>query len=382
MKSKLVKVMSMLIAVIFAVCSLAGCAGSSSVDGSETAVDINAEGIPFGEINIYLRYQQAQSYYYMTALGFSSDSMWDSDYTYNVDENGNVVSDDSDDEDEDEETSESSTQITEVTTSYGEYFKLVVLDDFAEYVIARQKAINEYNLELSDEDIEQIEESAQEFVDANEDLEESYGTTLEMVKDFFEMVAYKSMLKDYATEDVDREVSDEEAAQSTLLYIRISKNSDSEDEEAEEDEDTKTNSELLADAEEVLALFKEAGDIDSDEANDMADEINESFFAMEYSYGSDRDIFPEEVYDALDTLEDGEIYDGVIDTDSYYYMVKMIAVFDEEATETERESIISTRVSEAYSEILEQWKAESSIEEKSCWTKLEITDNEIYTVAS
>ena len=45
----------------------------------------------------------------------------------------------------------------------------------------------------------------------------------------------------------------------------------------------------------------------------------------------------------LRTLDDGEVAPDVIETDTAYYVVKLNQKNDEEATETKKESIISTR---------------------------------------
>ena len=85
--------------------------------------------------------------------------------------------------------------------------------------------------------------------------------------------------------------------------------------------------------------------------------------------------------DVLDSLSDGEVYGDVIETDDYFYIVKMVSVFDEEATQTEKESIIAARETETYNDLIRSWVLDSDIEEKSCLNSIKITDNEVYTAA-
>ncbi len=406
MKNKVVKAICVILAVVLAGGSLAACGDTDPIDGSQTVLVINGEEIPYGELNFFIRYQQAQTYYYMVSLGLSSGSMWNSDYTYDpseltvtsesseTDETSDTSESSADSTSETSDTSESSADSTseisdtseeateEVTTSYGEYFKEMLIISFTELVVTRQMAIEEYDVELTEDDYAQIEEAAAEFMETNEDAEEMFGVTAEMLEDLLSLYAYDTVLKPYATEDVDREVSDEEAAQTTIIYVRLAKNSDSEDAEAEEDEDTKTNAELLEDAEEALALLLEAGEFDSDEATEIADSVNEDFFSMEYSFGADDEVFPDELYEAFDTLEDGEVYEEVIDTDDFYYIVRMVANFDEEETEAEKESIIAERESEAYTALKEQWSAEATVERMDCLEEITLTDQEVYSILS
>ena len=386
MKSRLFKTLGITLTAVFAVGAFAGCSGSEkSIDGEAAAITINDETLPFGEVNLFMRYQQAQSYYYMQSLYSqmgSSGAMWDSAYTYEVDEDGNIVEETSAETEETSETSSASEpETTEVEGTYGEYFKKALTEELVGLVALRQVAVNEYGVGLTDEEKASIEETAQKFMSENEDAESTYGVTEDMVKDMLELYAYRAALKPYATEDVDRNVSDEEAAQSTFIYARIAKND--EDEEAaanEEDSETKTNEEILSDAEEVLALLKDAGDVTEDEVSEMADGVNEDFFAMEYSIGKDDDTFADEVSEAIYSLDDGEVYDGVIDTGEYYYLVKMLKVFDEEATETEKENIIAQRESDAYTEACEEWAAEAVVEEHSSMDNITFRDNDVYTM--
>ena len=255
--------------------------------------------------------------------------------------------------------------------------------------VARQKAISEYNYELSEEQQTSIKETAQKLFEANSDIEEIYGATQEMVEDVLELYTYKSGLKALATEDMDREVSDEEAAQSTILYIRLAteekaggSSSSTSTSSTSQDEEIKNDEERLAEANEVLEQFKANPDITSDEANTMADAVDEDFFAMDYSFGKDDSALPSEVTEAASSLSDGEVYDSVIETDDYFYIVKMVAVFDEEATQTKKDNILTERERETYNEIIKNWTLESDIEEKSCLNSITITDKAVYTAAA
>ena len=88
-------------------------------------------------------------------------------------------------------------------------------------------------------------------------------------------------------------------------------------------------------------------------AEDTAEGSTDSDEDSDSSYSSSS--YPDEVMKVLRTLKDGEIGPDVIETDTSFYVVKLDKVNDEEATETKKQSFISTsynmlfRVSTEYS---------------------------------
>lgn len=83
----------------------------------------------------------------------------------------------------------------------------------------------------------------------------------------------------------------------------------------------------------------------------------------------------------LRTLKDGEVGPDVIEADSAYYVVKLDKVNDEDATATKKESIISTRENELYTETTDKWLDEADIKvEKKVLKTLKVTDNHKFTI--
>ncbi len=357
MKKGIIKTLSIAAAFSAATASLAGCAGDGKINSEETAIVVNDEEIPLGEANFILRHQQSQTYYYMQMMGMASSSLWSGE--------------------------------SEDGKTYGDSLKESVYDDIVQTVLARQKAKDEYGITLTDEEQTSIDEAAQSFMDANPNAEEEIGITLDQLKDVLSMYTYLNDVTPYIIQNVDTEVSDDEAAQCKIIYARIKKNSDetTDDSTSEasstsssSEDDTKTNEQLYAEAEQVLAKFQEAGDIDGDAANELADSVDEDFYAMSYSYGSDDTSFSSSVKEAAATLSDGQVYDKVIDDDSYYYVVKMVSTFDREATDQKKESIVSERKTTAINDTLSSWQEEATAEAKSCWNKLTVNDKDVYTM--
>ena len=113
-------------------------------------------------------------------------------------------------------------------------------------------------------------------------------------------------------------------------------------------------------------------DTNEDAAKEDSDEESDS--------SSSSSAYPDEVMKVLRTLKDGEIGPDVIETDTSYYVVKLDKVNDEEATETKKQSIISTRENKLYTDTTEKWLDDADINvEKKVLKTLKVTDCLLYT---
>ena len=324
-----------------AAAGLAGC--GDKVDGTAAALVINDEEVNLGTANFYLRHQQAETANMMQSYGLtSSDLMWDQ-----------AISD---------------------SQSYGDSLKENCQDSLVNMVVLRQHA-EEYGVSLTEEETQKIDETAQAVMDANPDAMERIGASKEDVAQVLELYTYQQKMREPMVADTDREVSDEEAAQTTVTYARISLEGE---DGAELTEDEKA--ELKADAEEVLAQIQASADPSKADFSTIADGVNEDFMASSLSYGSDDTILEDTVKEAVSSLTDGQVYGSVIETEEYYYIVRLDQVFDAEATETEKESIISQRESENYDAKLQEWVDASAVDTKSGWDNLRVTDKDLYVV--
>ena len=324
-----------------AAAGLAGC--GDKVDGTAAALVINDEEVNLGTANFYLRHQQAETANMMQSYGLtSSDLMWDQ-----------AISD---------------------SQSYGDSLKENCQDSLVNMVVLRQHA-EEYGVSLTEEETQKIDETAQAVMDANPDAMERIGASKEDAAQVLELYTYQQKMREPMVADTDREVSDEEAAQTTVTYARISLEGE---DGAELTEDEKA--ELKADAEEVLAQIQASADPSAADFSTIADGVNEDFMASSLSYGSDDTILEDTVKEAVSSLTDGQVYGSVIETEEYYYIVRLDQVFDAEATETEKESIISQRESENYDAKLQEWVDASAVDTKSGWDNLRVTDKDLYVV--
>lgn len=334
------------LAGVMAAGMLTGC-GEKELDGTKTVATVDGTEIPLGVVSLMARQQQAYTEaMYASFMGGSTGNIWD----------------------------------TEADAESGETYGQQTVDNCLEQVelmyIMKTKAAD-YDVEVTEEDQQAIADAAAEFMEANsEETIKELAVTEDQVKTFLELQTYFQRMQDPIIADVDREVSDEEAQQSSFTYVSVSAGGDdaSEDEAAEKKEK----------AQEVLDKVKEDPEADMDET---AKEVDESFSALEGHFTTnpgedeeDSSSYPDEVMEVLRGMKEGDVCDELIETDSSYYIVRLDEEFDEEATEDEKDSIISDRESELYTETTDQWMedAEIKVEDKVLET-LTITDNHTFT---
>ncbi|WP_373214116.1 FKBP-type peptidyl-prolyl cis-trans isomerase [Blautia obeum] len=360
MKEMTKKTAVVAMAGIMAAGMLTGC-GEKKLDGSKTVATVDETKIPLGVVSLSVREGQMQTEaMYRSYMGGSDFDIWDTE--------------------------------AEKGKTYGEQAVEESLKDVELMYIMKAKAAD-YDVELTDEDEKAIAEAAASFMEANsEETIADLAVTEDQVKTYLELQTYKQKIHDPIIADVDKNVSDEEAQQSSFEYVSVSTADLSDDEIKEKKED----------AQKILDGLKADPDGDFSEiaksVDDSYSSLSGTFDANETSEDEDTDdedaedaedaddgsssysgTYPEEVIDVLRTLDDGEVASDIIETDTAYYVVKLNKKDDEEATETKKESIISTREQTLYTDTTEKWLDDADIkEEKKVLKTLKVTDNHKY----
>lgn len=354
MKEMTKKTAVVAMAGIMAAGMLTGC-GEKKLDGSKTVATVDGTKIPLGVVSLSVREGQMQTEaMYRSYMGGSDFDIWDTE--------------------------------AEKGKTYGEQAVEESLKDVELMYIMKAKAAD-YDVELTDEDEKAIAEAAASFMEANsEETIADLAVTEDQVKTYLELQTYKQKIHDPIVADVDKNVSDEEAQQSSFEYVSVSTADLSDDEIKEKKED----------AQKILDGLKADPDGDFSEiaksVDDSYSSLSGTFDANETSEDEDTDdedaddgsssysgTYPEEVIDVLRTLDDGEVASDIIETDTAYYVVKLSKKDDEEATETKKESIISTREQTLYTDTTEKWLDDADIkEEKKVLKILKVTDNHKY----
>ena len=357
MKEMTKKTAVVAMAGIMAAGMLTGC-GEKKLDGSKTVATVDGTKIPLGVVSLSVREGQMQTEaMYRSYMGGSDFDIWDTE--------------------------------AEKGKTYGEQAVEESLKDVELMYIMKAKAAD-YDVELTDEDEKAIAEAAASFMEANsEETIADLAVTEDQVKTYLELQTYKQKIHNPIIADVDKNVSDEEAQQSSFEYVSVSTADLSDDEIKEKKEDAqKILDGLKADPDgdfsEIAKSVDDSysslsGTFDANETSEDEDTDDEDAEDADDGSSSYSGTYPEEVIDVLRTLDDGEVASDIIETDTAYYVVKLDKKDDEEATETKKESIISTREQTLYTDTTEKWLDDADIkEEKKVLKTLKVTDNHKY----
>ena len=414
MKRTSAKVICGVLTAAMAATGLTACGDSTVVDGTQTALVINDEEINLGKANFMLRYQQATMASYYETMS----SMLGQEYSLSFD----ALSDESDED----------------SPTVGENLKEDALTSIEQAFLMRQHA-SEYDVALTDEEVQGAKDAAAAFVEDNDaETLTKLGVTQEDIEDVMQVYAIQSKMYDPMIADVDTEVSDEEAQQSSISYVQVSTEGTETDENGEtveltdeekaekkeiaqtfldrlnasEDPATADFSDLRTEINDELNAQRRAEEADADTAEDGTDAAEDStddaaqsdsaadtgttedasstedttdtdeiyLTATETTFGADDEDLDEALKEAAQTLSDGQVYAEVIEGENAYYVVRMNSVLDREATDSQKETIVQERQAEAYSNQLDTWVEESDISVKRAWNKLEVTDYDLYTM--
>ena len=335
------------LAGVMAAGMLTGC-GEKKLDGTKTVATVDGTEIPMGVVSLYARQQQAQTAaMYMSFMG-SAANIWD--------------------QTADEDSGE----------TYGEQAVQDSLEAVELMYIMKSKAAD-YGVAFTEEDEQAAAEAAAAFMAANdEETIAELAVTEEQVKTLLELETYRQRIYEPINEEANVVISDDEANQSAFTYVSISISGD---ELTEEDIAQKKEQ-----AQEILDKVKEDPAADMDE---IANSVDESYSALSGTFttkkSEDEDgessSYPEEVLDVLRGLGEGEAAPEVIETETSYYVVRLDKLLDEEATESKRESLKTTKENEYYREKTQQWLDEADIcVDKKVLKTLTITDSHTFTI--
>lgn len=326
--------------------TLGGC-GSKEVDPETVVATLNGKEIKLGLANFMAQYQ-AVTYdaYYSSYMGAN---MWSQDYSGDGKTMEDMVKD----------------QVMEsIETDY-------LLEDH----------MADYNVEITDEELSAMKDAAAQFMEANKQPAiERMTATEDIVTEMLRLNTIQQKMHEAIIAEVDTEVSDEEAAQRTFSYYKVTLP----DESAESTEDAGTEAAVEPSSEEQAAELKTyAGQVAEAAAADF-DNAGVSFglTASTYSYGTDEDSFDKNVIAEADALSEGQVSGAIEGEDGQYYVIRLDKEFDEDATANKKQEIVSKRQSDHYTEVCDGYKkdAEWKVKDK-VWKNVTFIGNQ-YTIAT
>ena len=335
------------LSAVMAAGMLAGCSAKDEpvkIDGSKTVTTVNDEAVQLGVVSFYAKYQQAYLFQ-MYSSYFGTAEIFDTPATSSSDQ------------------------------TYGEQMRDSVLENVEDMVILKDHS-EEYGVSLTDEELKRIEEVAQAYIDENsEEVREEIGASFDNVVTLLKLQTIQSKMYEPLGEEVDQKVSDEEAQQSTVSYVVIPKETAAAESTASTGstasaESAKSEAEAkdegLEKAEKVLSALKNESDPKTADLSTVAQTVDPELTATtgQFSANDPTDtVLDACIVEAVSGLEEGEVVDKVLENEAGtgYYVVRFDKKSDKEATDAKKESILSTRKSDHYKELLEKWRKESTI---------------------
>ena len=292
--------------------------GCSNINPNATLVTVNdgkgtKETISLGYGNFVARYQQSMNDLYL--MPYYGEGMWKTD-------------------------------MTGTGTTLEETTKDGVLKDLEEQYLAKKHAAD-YKVELTDDQNKAIADAAAKFVSDNSaETLEAMGATEDYVKQYLEEKTIYSLVSDAAKKEADPDISDEDCWMRKFTYVVFDTTGTTDENGAvveytdDEIAEMKSNAKKLSKSEDFDATVEELGATAS---------------TFSYLKGEDADdTLDMTIIDAAEKLSEGDVSD-VIEVDGVgYYVIRLDADHDEDASKTKRESLQT----EAFNKLMDGWKEE------------------------
>ena len=164
--------------------------------------------------------------------------------------------------------------------------------------------------------------------------------------------------------DVDTVVTDEQAAQKRMRYFEIAKSETLDDGSTMEMSD-KEIKDAKKEAKEFLKGAKANGSMEA-----YAKEKEKDTKTLAFS--ADSTALDAEVIKAADKLKENE-FSEVIETENGIYVVQLESEFDAEATESNKETVLTKRQEARYEELLEKWTKDTKVTvHEKVWDKISV----------
>lgn len=230
------------------------------------------------------------------------------------------------------------------------------------YLLDQHK--DDYKVSITEDETKKMKEAAKKFMEDNsKQAIKQIGATEEYVEEMLRLMTIQSKMKEAIEAETDTKVSDEEAAQRTFSYVTV-------DLKKHQDDDG-NNVEYTED--ESKQLKKDTKKLAKKAAKDFDGAMKDAGYTVStHSYDanpdkdkySDQETMADEVIKAADKLKEGEVSDYIevedkdADTDTAY-ILRLDKELDEDATKSKKESIISSRKSDHYTEVTDGYKKDA-----------------------
>lgn len=369
MHKNMKKLLTCALAAVTCACMITGC-GSAKIDGTQTLITVNGDSEDLGVGSFMAKYQQASIYKYWGQYFGAAGDMFDA-------------------------VMDSSTNET-----YGDSMKDSVIEDL-KLMLCLKQHMDEYNVSISDDEQKQIEDAAQAYIDNNsEEVRAKIGASKDDVIEVMTLQTIQSKMMDPLVADVDTNIDDKDVQQTSVTYVAVdipdTSSSDSTDSTASADStdsagtsasDVASSISALSEAQAIWDAVSAESDVANADMNTIASGINEDYTAQTGHFTTNNPTdttLDSAIVDSVSGLSDGTLVDHVVESSdgTAYYVVRLDKNYDEDATESERNSEIIQRKQDKYDEITEGWvdAAEVTVNDEA-WATVVLTDSDPITLA-
>lgn len=231
--------------------------------------------------------------------------------------------------------------------SLEQYVKDITISQLAR-IVCMDELAKQKELVLTEDEKKQAKEAAKTYYTSLTEDERSYmDITQEGLAGMYEDYALAQKLYQSLTEDINAEVSDDEARimEAQQIYVTDKKQADKVKQALKDGKD------FLS----VAADYNESGKI-----------------AITFGRGD----LPQKVEDAAFNIEDGEITDCIAAGDGYYF-IKCINKFNQELTDEHKLTIVKNRETAAFDDTYDQFvKEHESVLNTALWDNVRVEEEE------
>lgn len=377
------------LAAALMVTGLTGCKKDADEKAAaKPLVTVGEESVNADAFNFYMRYQQSPDSGNATAQNAAWYKMLYGYYGMDIDP--------------------WNTDLTGTGQTLGDELRAECLEDVKKMLLAKAH-MEDLGIEFTSEDQEAAAKAAADFIAANdEETLSAMNATPETVEQILTLMTIRERAEVPMGADVDTEVSDEEAHQTTISYAVLTPAPEEEEEETElpeegtedaaeegaftEETEVKTNSadeteaealeelesevetetedpamaaakeEARGVAEALLSQMKDANDFDGPVAvfQDIVDQddVHVNLYSSTATFGAD-DTYPSaDIVKACFGLEDGTVVDQVFEDGDNLYVCYVTDGFDEEATADKKVQIVEERRQQLVDDTYSSWEEE------------------------
>lgn len=324
---KSVKVLG-ITAAMMAALAMGGC----GTKPTETAATVYGENVSVSELGMYTIYQQVQyEQFYSMYLGTTVD--WSQEY------DGSTMEDET---------------------------KKNALDTFKKMKVVAAHA-DDYKVSISEKEQKKINKAAKKLVEDNDSkAKKVLYITEDGARELLQTYYLYNKTNEAMVADVDTNVSDEEAAQKKMSYVKF---------DLESTTDEEGNTVELTEDEKKAAKAK-AEEVAKAGADKLEASVEGTDYTVETATFDDAsDTLDKKVYKAAKKLKEGQM-SKVIETDSACYVIRLDSNLDREATDSKKEEIVEERKSDAFDAIYEKWEKEEDafVIDEDVWGTIRFKD--------